>query len=219
MNVFNALPYRLRFKLGFVSFLSGYIFCDDEGILRKLRGNGMTEIIRQLSASERRMLHFNFGRDIRNEFLLWHPKNPHTMSKLAELTEERQADSPYHPDNYSWAVISRLITEAATSGTWTSGDFDVSESLIYSLMSRSDDSTETLKSIGDALDVLVFNGRFDLLDDVFAETIQFNPSPLKLGVLLNSTAGHSTKITPVNYLRVAQRAIGYGIVIPDDVIQ
>lgn len=213
MNLFNYLPYPIRFKLGCINMLSSYIFWDDEAILAKLRRDGMVDIINGLSASERRLLHFNFGREIRNTFLLWHPNNPFTMRKLNALSEEHKAGSPFHPDNYSWSIISRLIVDASPQAR-TSSSFDVAESLIYSLLARADDDEETLEGIESAVESLVAREDYDLLDDVFAETIQFNPSPEKLRVLLNGVAGHTTHLTPVNYLRVAQRAVSYGITIP-----
>lgn len=211
MKLYSTLKNDILYKLGFVPIISNYIFLDADDIFHKLRDAGFPQKIRNMRPSERRVLHFSFGMMIRNSFLLWHPKNPYTMKKLAELSEERQADSQFHPDNLSWSVISRLIVAAGITESQTSSDFDTSESLLYSLMARLDDKPETLEAIRVAVADLVANERWDLLDEVFAETILYAPSPVKLKTLLNGVEGNTEKLTPVNYMRVAERAVSYGV--------
>ena len=81
-------------------------------------------------------------------------------------------------------------------------------------MARHDDHEDTLEGIRVSVADLVANERWDLLDEVFAESILYGPSPAKLKVLLDGVGEFSTKLTPVNYLRVAQRAISYGVKLP-----
>jgi hypothetical protein len=207
MTLINKLKYKLRYKLGFVPLFSSYIFYDADAIFRKLRDDGFVQYIRNMRPSERRMLHFSFGMEIRNAFLLWHPKNPHTMLKLAELSDERQAASPFHPDNFSWSIISRLTVASNLAGS-NGSLMDTSETLMYSLMARADDHEDTLEGIRLAVADLVGAEQWELLDDVFEETIEGSTISDVLGMT------QSTKITPVNYLRVAKRAISYGVQIP-----
>lgn len=205
MQLSTRIGHRIRTYLADIPFLSNYIFMDSDAIFRKLRNDGAVKYIRGLRPSERRRLHFGFGMEIRNAFLLWHPKNPYTMKRLEGLSDERQSGSPHHPDNYSWAIISRLIVAAElTNG---SSDIDTSEHLVYSLLSRADDSEETLTGIKASMDLLVLNGQWELINEVFAEAIEYNPSPRKLAVMNTAVAGFESKLAPINYLRSAMRSI------------
>lgn len=214
MKTINKLRDRVRRTLGFVPFFSNYVFMDADAIYAHLEQEGAVEYIRNLRPSERKMLHFSIGMSIRNAYLLWHPNNPHTMRKLKALSEEQQANSPYHPDNYSWEIIRRLIVMADTGKT--SKHFDIHDSLVYSLFSTDDDSEETLAKIRTAVADLIANERWDLLDDVYVEIVLFHASAPKLQALLQATSGYTTKLDPTNYLRVAKQAINKGVEIPRD---
>lgn len=208
MKVITNLKFKLRNILGFIPMFSNHVFMDAEQIIKKLRDDGMVDYIRGLRPSERRLLYVNFGQDIRNAFHLWHPQNPHTSLLLAGLNPERQADSPFHPDNFSWAILRHLIVESGHSPYVSA--VDSAESLLYSLLARVDDSQETLDAIRGAVTDLIATESFDLLDLVFAECLDYYPSLAKLNVLLNSVVGYREHITPANYTKVLKRAVSYG---------
>lgn len=212
MNIFDKLPYSVRYGLGSIPLVNRLVFSDADAILDSLRKCGMVETITNMSAFGRSRLHFDLGRNIRNHFLLWHPKNPYTMQKLRGLTAAKRSASPAHPDNYSWSIISRLIVESnANSPTAV----DTSEKLMYSLMARTDDSLDTLNAIGDAVEHLVDNNRFDLLDDAFSEIVHLSPSPAKLQALLEAVSGFESEISVANFSPVAELARRYGVSVPD----
>jgi hypothetical protein len=220
MKVPTSLNYKIRSFLAKIPLISQSVFYNEDEIFHILRDRGFVQTIRKLDAFSRARLHFTLGMSIRNEFLLWHPSNPHTMKRLAEVEESLQPSSVFHPDNYSWLVVRRLLVAAAMLETTAadvsiSASHDASEALIYSLLTRADDKETTLQEIDAAVRKLIEADRFDLLDDVFEECINYNPSPAKLSALLHAVgATHQTKLTPVNYLKVAQRAIGYGVEVP-----
>lgn len=100
----RAIYYAGKFPL-----FAQYVFKSADEIYITLINEGVLEDIRNLNPSERGMLHFTFGRYIRNRFLLWHPNNPHTMVKLGAESEDAQPASKNHPDNFSWEIIRRLL--------------------------------------------------------------------------------------------------------------
>jgi len=212
MNFLDRITHATKNYIGFIPVLSDCIFLDADQIFNKLVKDGMVEYIRQLRPIERTRLHFTFGMDVRNTFLLWHPKNPHTLMKLISVSDSQRSSSPYHPDNFSWEIIRRLMVAAdGTQLSVISATTDVSENLMYSLLARPDDEAETLDGIREAMVILVNTDRWDLIDEIFSEAVHFLPSAAKLTVLLESVAGNNTKITPVNYLRVAQYAVSSGV--------
>jgi hypothetical protein len=180
---------------------------DAESIVKHMTDAGFVSYIKNLRPQERRMLYFSLGADIRNSYLLWHPKNPYTMVPLKSIPPDRKNSSSAHPDNYSWFIIRQLIVAADMSVFEKDNDVNATESLIYTLTCKSDDSFETLESIRESVEQLVANYRWDLLDEIYAEMIVLGSSPVKVKVLLDATGDNTTKITPVNYLRVAKRSI------------
>ena len=112
MKTINKLRDRVRRLVGHVPYFSTYVFMDADAIYAHLKQEGAVDYIMTLRPAERSLLHFSLGTSIRNAYLLWHPNNPHTIRKLKGLSDEKQANSPYHPDNYSWEIIRRLIVAA-----------------------------------------------------------------------------------------------------------
>lgn len=53
-------------------------------------------------------LHHGFGTAIRNEYLLWHPNNPHTLKNHTPEVTDGVDYSPLHPDDVSMRVIEKL---------------------------------------------------------------------------------------------------------------
>lgn len=212
MNLLDRVKYSIKNYVGFIPILSDSVFLSPDAIFDKLVKDGMLDYIRQLRPIDRTRLHFTFGKDVRNIFLLWHPKNPYTVLKLMGVTDSQRASSPYHPDNLSWDIIRRLMVAADGSGSsMLSATTDLSENLMYSLLARADDDESTLAGIKDAMVLLVNAKRWDLIDEIFVESVHFLPSPAKLTVLLESVADNTNKIAPVNYLRVAQYAVNVGV--------
>lgn len=214
MKTINMFRDRVRRLIGHVPYLSTFVFMDADAIYAHLKQEGAVQYISGLRPSERRLLHFSLGTDIRNAYLLWHPNNPFTMLKLDGLSNEQQANSPYHPDNYSWEIIRRLIVAAGINQT--SEDFDAAEALTYSLMARYDDDDSTLEDIRKAVRDLIAHERWDLLEDVYDESILLGASNAKLHALLWATVGYSTKISPASYLRVATRCTAAGDEVPTE---
>lgn len=117
MDKFSDIKYKIVYFLGFLPVLSKFIFKDDERILKKLKDAGILYKIVEMTDGERRLLHFSLGMKIRNDFYLWHPKNPYTMQAISHLPVSQQGNSPHHPDNYSWAIIRKLIIESGVHQT------------------------------------------------------------------------------------------------------
>lgn len=210
MTAWSNFQFKVRWTLGYVPFLRRYIFMDAESIFRKLVDDGVVEYIRDLRATERRLLHFSLGMQIRNAFLLWHPKNPHTSLALEGLSDENQAASPRHPDNFSWAILSRLIVKATDGeANEISRLFDAQETLTYSLLARSDDSEETLYGIREAMLELVAKEQYAFMELVFGEALLLAASPAKIEVLLESVK--DIRVSGLNYDRLRERAKIYGV--------
>lgn len=211
-TMWNDFKFKVRWTLGYVPFLRGVIFMDADAIFCQLEKDGVVEYIRDLRATERRLLHFSLGASIRNAFLLWHPQNPYTTLALQGLSDSNQASSPCHPDNYSWEIIRRLIVIATNDeNTSISNRFDAAESLIYSLLVRKDDSVETLASIREAMVELVASNSFDLLDDVLNEALLLAVTSDKISVLLETVAGIEKRLNPRSLVKLHNRQVMYGV--------
>ena len=52
--------------------------------------------------------HHYLGRDVRNEFHLWHPDNPVTMKDYAPEMRDGVDYNPRHPDNVSGRILEHL---------------------------------------------------------------------------------------------------------------
>ena len=59
------------------------------------------------SELERTRTMIEYGRFLRNRYLLWHPSNPYTMKRF-----NNSPDSPFHPDNYSQPIVERVFIVA-----------------------------------------------------------------------------------------------------------
>lgn len=189
--------------LGFVPLVSKFVFLSPEEIIEKETKLGMVNYIKQMKRTERNNLHFGYGMYLRNRYRMWHPKNPYTIQKLNAVPESHRVNSPFHPDNLSWSIISRLIV---ASGYSVRTPIDVSENILYSLIVK-DDSQDSLDALRDAVTNLVDTGSFDVLETTFEECLQFDPSQEKLKVMLGAIAGHDNKISPITYLEIAKRAV------------
>lgn len=189
--------------LGYVPVVSNLVFKSPLEIIECETKRGMLEYIKGMKSSQRNSLHFGYGMNIRNDYLLWHPNNPYTIKRLKTVPTERQYDSPFHPDNLSWSIISRLIV---ASGNRIRDSIDISENITYALLLK-DDSPDNLDELRQHIKSLVDSESFDLINSIFAECIQINPSKEKLKILLGEVAGNDSEISPINYLEIAKRAI------------
>lgn len=207
---------KAKWRLGYVPLLSGVVFKDANGIYAEQIKEGILEELLKLTPIQRSMLHHSYGTFLRNRYLLWHPNNPHTSKRLEGVMESLQGSSPWHPDNYSWSVISRLIVEAEKrrAKSEISKAYDTAEGLSYSLLLRADDSVDTLDAIRDSVETLARDGQANLLTSVFEEALELQASPAKLKELLNAAAGYEQSIDHQVYIRVARRAVSYGISVP-----
>lgn len=213
LTILDNVKFNMKWAAGFLPFMSRYVFLDADAIFQELEASGTVDYIKDLRPAERRLLHFSLGMGIRNAFLLWHPRNPYTALAMAGLSDEKKASSPYHPDNYSWSILRRLIIKATHGSNAISTTFDAAESLLYSLLVNTDDSPETLEGIREAISELVDTQNYSLLDDVITESLLLALTPAQLQVVVKGVRPVSGRLSQIPYLRIVQKALSYGVVV------
>lgn len=203
--------FKLYWRLSYVPILNRFLFKDADAIYKAEIGNGILDTIRGATQRERAMMHFSYGRYIRNRYLLWHPKNPYTCKPLEREAEDAKPASPYHPDNYSWGVISRLLVQADKKIAPNSREYTIEAGLVCSaVLCEQDDSPEALSRLEKCVTTFISDERYDLLDGLFEDAGNMHVSPAKLKVLLNVVAGYESHISLKNYSRIAQVSARFG---------
>lgn len=207
----SSYIFALRATLANIPWLNRFAFSDADAIYNAQIKNGMLDAIRMADAKERAVLHFSYGRWLRNRYLLWHPKNPYTSVPLANEPQEAQASSPYHPDNYSWSIISRLIVAADASTTpMGSPYYKVQDGDSYHLLIADDDSIETLNALEKVARDLGEAKKWKELDSLFEDVANLHASPDKMKAVMQGAAGFEDHISYRNLSRVARMTTIYG---------
>ena len=205
-----SIRYAIRAALANIPVINRLVFSDADSIYKAQIRNGMLDAIRMADAKERAVLHFSYGRWMRNRYLLWHPKNPYTSIPLFNEPEEAQASSAYHPDNYSWSIISRLIVAAdAPSLPMGSPYYKVQDGTSYNLL-MSDDSFETLNALEKVAREFGEAKKWKELDSLFEDAANLHASPDKMKAVMQGAAGFEDRISYRNLSRVARMTTIYG---------
>lgn len=209
MSIFNRTFQRIA-KVG---ILSKYLFKDAEQIIAQEKAAGIIEELQAMTPIEVASLHFNYGMYLRNKYRLWNPYNPHTMQKYASQSDESKPASEFHPDNYSWSIISRLLVELGEGQTTL--PFAAEAASEYALLLTDVDSIESHKSLRDYISKLIAAERFRVIGRVFDNAIRLHASPVKLRLLIESVEGFEDKIEQHAYDKIVRVANRFGAKEPE----
>jgi hypothetical protein len=69
------------------------------------------EGVKEFCDTDPLVYHHTLGRDVRNEFYLWHPENPWTMKDYVPQIEKGYDENPKHADNTCGDILRKLWTK------------------------------------------------------------------------------------------------------------